>query len=227
MRWEISFVHYGFFFVILPIMNRDYRTQPNDDDAHRAEEPSSVAEDLHNAVETLRRGGLVLYPTDTVWGLGCDATNPRAVERLRALKGRSAGKAMLVLVDSPQRVEQYVEMVPEVAWELMEWASEPLTIIYDKGVGFAPGVCADDGSIGIRVAGEEYSRRLCRGLGRPVVSTSANLAGEITPANFEQISETLRSRVDYVAFTRRDAGEERMPSHIVRIGEGGLVKIIR
>lgn len=193
----------------------------------RSGEPASVAEDLRNAVDTLRRGGLVLYPTDTVWGLGCDATNPRAVEKLRALKGRSAGKAMLVLVDSPQRVEQYVETVPEVARELMEWATEPLTIIFDNGIGFAPGVCADDGSIGIRVAGEEFSRRLCQGLGRPVVSTSANLAGGITPANFEQISDTLKEKVDYVAFTRRGAEEERLPSHIVKIGNGGLVKIIR
>lgn len=208
-------------------MNREFHIPSNNNDSHSAEEPSSVAEDLHNAVETLRRGGLVLYPTDTVWGLGCDATNPRAVERLRVLKGRSAGKAMLVLVDSPHRVDQYVESVPDVARELMEWATDPLTIIYDRGIGFAPGVCADDGSIGIRVAGEEYSRRLCRGLGRPVVSTSANLAGEITPANFAQISETLKEKVDYVAFTRRDAQEERLPSHIVRIGEGGLVKIIR
>lgn len=213
------------------IMNRDSRTQSSMDSLHNEAEhcgePTTVAEDLRNAVDTLRKGGLVLYPTDTVWGLGCDATNARAVDRLRALKGRSAGKAMLVLVDTPRRVEQYVEKVPEVARELMECASEPLTIIYDNGIGFAPGVCADDGSIGIRVAGEEYCRRLCHGLGRPVVSTSANLAGEITPANFAQISETLKSQVDYVAFTKRDADEERLPSHIVRIGDGGLVKIIR
>lgn len=189
--------------------------------------PSSVAEDISNAAAVLRRGGLVLYPTDTVWGLGCDATNPRAVERLRTLKGRSAGKALLVLVDSPERVEEYVQRVPEVARELMEWATEPLTVVLDNGIGFAPGVCADDGSIGIRVAGEEFSRRLCRALGRPVVSTSANLAGEITPANFNQISEAIKVQVDYVAFTHRDSEQEALPSHIVRIGDGGVVKIIR
>lgn len=212
-------------------MNRDDRTQSNRDSRHYESldisEPISVATDLRNAIETLRKGGLVLYPTDTVWGLGCDATNPRAVEKLRSLKGRSAGKAMLVLTDSQQTVERYVSKVPEVAIELMELANEPLTIIYDQGIGFAPGVCADDGSIGIRVAQDDFCRHLCSGLGRPIVSTSANLAGEITPANFEQISETLKSQVDYIAFTHREAEEERMPSHIIKISAGGVIKIIR
>lgn len=184
-------------------------------------------DDLNKAVEHLRTGGVILYPTDTVWGLGCDATNPAAVEKLRSVKGRSAGKAMLVLVDSPARIERYADNVPDIAFELFETTVEPLTLILDNARGFAPGVAAVDGSIGIRVTNEPFSRALCRGLGRPVVSTSANMAGEITPACFSQISEELKSKVDYVVKASRTDDSEHLPSHILKVGPGGEIKIIR
>lgn len=183
--------------------------------------------DLQQAIETIKNGGLIIYPTDTVWGLGCDATNSKAVERLRLLKGRSAGKGLLILVDSPARIISYTENAPDIAFELIETATEPITLIFDKARNLAPGVAAEDGSIGIRVTKETFSRALCRGLGKPIVSTSANLAGGITPACFSQISDQLKQKVDYVANFQRENESEKMPSHIIKIGEGGLVKIIR
>lgn len=183
--------------------------------------------DLSTALDTLRQGGLILYPTDTVWGLGCDATNPDAVARLRDLKGRSAGKALLCVVGSETILERYAQGVPDVAYELIDTAVEPLTIVYDKGVGLAPGVCGDDGSVGIRIIADGFTGELLRRFGRPLVSTSANLAGEITPANYAQISDDLKERVDYVVETGRTDTAEHMPSHILRLHADGQVAIIR
>ena len=184
-------------------------------------------EDLTRALEVLKQGGLLLYPTDTVWGLGCDATNAKAVERLREIKGRSAGKALLCIVGSESILEQYVEGVPDVVYELLDSAVEPLTIVYDRGVGLAPGVCGDDGTIGIRLVTEGFPGELARRLGKPLVSTSANLAGEITPANFSQISDEVKERVDYVTESGREDKTEHLPSHILRLTADGQVKIIR
>lgn len=184
-------------------------------------------EDLQAALTALRRGGLILYPTDTVWGLGCDATSEEAVRKLRALKGRTAGKALLCIVGSEAILERYVDGVADVAYELIDTASEPLTIVYDKGVGLAPGVCAPDGSIGVRIISSGFTSELARRFGRPIVSTSANLAGEITPANFSQISEKLRADVDYVVRSGREDNSEHLPSHIIRLSASGVVNIIR
>lgn len=184
-------------------------------------------EDMRQSLDTLRKGGLILYPTDTVWGLGCDATSAMAVERLLALKGRTAGKALLCIVGSEADLERYVEGVPDVAYELLDSSVEPLTIVYDRGVGLAPGVCAPDGSVGMRIMAHGFTGELARRLGRPIVSTSANLAGEITPANFSQISERLRNDVDYVVRTGRDDISEHLPSHIIRLSASGEVEIIR
>lgn len=183
--------------------------------------------DLHQALQTLRQGGLILYPTDTVWGLGCDATSAEAVEKLRKLKGRTAGKALLCIVGNEAILDRYVDGVPDVAYELIDTTIEPLTIIYDKGKGFAPGVCGPDGSIGIRIIQSGFTGELARRFGKPIVSTSANMAGEITPANFNQISESLCEKVDYVVRTGQEESDERMPSHIIRLTASGLFKIIR
>lgn len=185
------------------------------------------SEDLRCALDTLRKGGLLLYPTDTVWGLGCDATNPEAVARLRALKGRTVGKALLTIVGSEAILERYVTSVPDVAYELIDTAVEPITIVYDGGKGFAPGVCGEDNSVGVRVINHGFTGELARRFDKPIVSTSANLAGEITPANFRQISETLKQEVDYVVATGRSDTEEHLPSHIIRLTASGVVKIIR
>ena len=183
--------------------------------------------DIDKAVQILRAGGLILYPTDTVWGLGCDATNPDAVARLRDLKGRSVGKALLCVVGSETILERYAQGVPDVAYELIDTAAEPLTIVYDRGVGLAPGVCGGDGSVGIRIIADGFTGELLRRFGRPLVSTSANLAGEITPANYAQISDELKERVDYVVETGRTDTAEHMPSHILRLRADGQVSIIR
>lgn len=184
-------------------------------------------EDIKEAVKVLKNGGIILYPTDTVWGIGCDATNPEAVARIYSLKQREESKSMLVLVDSEGALDRVVENVPEVAWQLIEAAVEPLTIIYDKGKGVAPNLLANDGSLGVRITKEAYSRELCRRLRRPLVSTSANISGKKAPGIFSQISNEVIEGVDYVAEYRREETSSPSPSNIIKVGEGGLVKVIR
>lgn len=187
----------------------------------------TLEQDIANCVETMRRGGIILYPTDTIWGIGCDATNAEAVARIYALKQRAESKSMLVLVDSEGMLERTVADVPEAAWQLIEAAVDPLTIIYDKGTGVAPNLLASDGSIGVRITGERFSQSLCRRLRRPIVSTSANISGKKAPAVFPQISDAILEGVDYAAFYRRDDTGSPSPSNIIKISDGGLVKVIR
>lgn len=184
-------------------------------------------EDIRQAVDTLRRGGVILYPTDTVWGIGCDATNTEAVARIYALKNRDDHKAMIALVDSVDMLWRHVECLPDVAEELIEAAVDPLTVVYDHGRGLAQNLTGPDGSIGIRVTRERYSAELCRRLRRPVVSTSANIAGHPTPACFTQIDSRIISAVDYVAGYRRDDNEPHKPSSVIKLGDDGTVKILR
>lgn len=184
-------------------------------------------EDIKAALKTLREGGVILYPTDTVWGLGCDATNEEAVKKIYELKRRAESKSMLVLVDSEAALERIVSDVPEVAWQLIEAAVRPLTIIYDHAHGVAPGLLAPDGSLGIRITGERYSAELCRRLRRPIVSTSANISGEKGGAVYGEISEEIKSGADYVATYRREETGSPQASNIIKLGAGGLVKVIR
>ena len=145
----------------------------------------------------MSEGGVILYPTDTIWGIGCDATNEEAVRRVYEIKQRSDSKAMLVLVDSPVKVDFYVQDVPEVAWDLIELADKPLTIIYSGARNLAPILLAVDGSVGIRVTSEAFSKRLCQQFRKAIVSTSANISGQPSPKNFSEISEEVKSAVDY------------------------------
>lgn len=184
-------------------------------------------EDVREAVKVMRDGGIILYPTDTVWGIGCDATNPDAVAKIYALKERAESKSMLVLVEGEAALERVVEEVPEVAWQLIEAAVNPLTIIYDKGKGVAENLLAADGSLGVRITREDYSAELCRRLRRPIVSTSANKSGEKAPSVFSQIPDVIIEGVDYVAYFRRDETQAPAPSNIIKVGGGGLVKVIR
>ena len=184
-------------------------------------------EDIRRAVEVMRGGGVVLYPTDTVWGIGCDATNGEAVQRVYKIKQRAESKAMIVLVDSVARVERYVETMPDVAWQLIEVANKPLTIIYDNARGLAPNLLSDDGSVAIRVTGEPFSKALCAAMRLPIVSTSANISGEPTASCFAEISEAIRSAVDYVVGYRQADNSHPQPSSIIKLGAGGEVKIIR
>ena len=172
-------------------------------------------------------GGLILYTTDTIWGIGCDATNEEAVRRVYELKRRSDHKAMLLLMDSSAKLNYYVQEVPDVAWDLIELADSPLTVIYSGARNVAPNLLAEDGSVGIRITQEEFSHKLCERFRKPLVSTSANVSGEPSPANFSEISATIKSGVDYIVRYRQDDLSKAAPSHIIKLGAGGLVKIIR
>lgn len=184
-------------------------------------------EDMRLATETLRKGGIILYPTDTVWGIGCDATNAEAVARIYELKRRADSKSMLVLVGSDVELERTVEKVPEAAWMLMEAAVKPMTIIYDHPVGLAENLLAPDGSAGIRVTHELFSQTLCQRLRCPIVSTSANISGEKTPGNYSEISEEIKQGVDYVCRYRREDPSRSKSSNIIMVHDNGVFKIIR
>lgn len=175
----------------------------------------------------MSQGGVILYPTDTIWGIGCDATNEEAVRRVYEIKQRADSKAMLVLVDSAVKVDFYVQDVPNVAWDLIELTTKPLTIIYSGARNLAPNLLADDGSVGIRVTNEEFSRRLCQQFRKAIVSTSANISGQPSPANFSEISEDIKSAVDYIVGYRQEEMGHPKPSSIIKLGKGGVVKIIR
>ena len=184
--------------------------------------------DLREAVKVLRSGGIILYPTDTVWGIGCDATNANAVGRVFALKRRADSKSMLVLVDGIARLTQYVE-VPEAAEQLLAVAEEskPMTIIYPEAQGVAESLIAEDGSLGVRITQEAFSKALCAGLGKPVVSTSANISGEAAAKIFSEISDEIRNGVDYVCRYRQDDKTAKNPSAIIKINKDNTFNILR
>lgn len=184
-------------------------------------------EEIKNACEVLKRGGVILYPTDTVWGIGCDATNAEAVKRVYEIKKRVDSKAMLVLVDKDLKVDFYVNDVPQVAWSLIELATKPLTIIYDDARNLATNLIAEDGSVGIRVTQEAFSKELCFRFRKALVSTSANISGEASPASFDQISDEIKQSVDYIVKYRQEEKSGAKPSSIIKLGKGGEVKVIR
>ncbi len=186
-----------------------------------------MEEDIQQCLEVLRKGGIILYPTDTIWGIGCDARNEKAVQRVFDIKKRSDSKSLIVLVDHENQLNKYVREVPAVAWDLIEFAEDPLTIIYDNAGSLAPNVLADDGSLGIRVCKDEFCKKLIHKLGRPLVSTSANVSGEPAPENFSQISDDIRNNVDYVVKWRQDERKRSQPSKIIKLKTNGEIKIIR
>jgi len=186
-----------------------------------------MQEEIKKIVEVLRAGGVILYPTDTVWGLGCDATNETAVKRIFEIKKRSDAKAMLVLIDNPAKLQSYVDEVPDMAWDLIELSEKPLTIIYPQAKNLAKSLIAEDKTIGIRVTKETFSRNLCAQFRKPIVSTSANISGNATPSNFSQITDEIKSAVDYVVNFRQDDVSKPMPSSIIKLGKGGLFQLIR
>ena len=175
----------------------------------------------------MREGGVILYPTDTIWGIGCDATNEDAVRRVYEIKQRQDSKAMLVLVDSSVKVDFYVRDVPEVAWDLIDLADKPLTIIYSGARNLAANLLAEDGSVGIRVTNEDFSKRLCQHFRKAIVSTSANISGQPSPKNFSEISEEVKSAVDYIVGYRQEEMSNPKPSSIIKLDKGGVIKIIR
>lgn len=184
-------------------------------------------DDIKTAVEVMRKGGVILYPTDTVWGIGCDATNPEAVAKVYKIKKRDDSKAMICLVDSDVRMQRYVRDVPEMAWNILELAEKPTTVILDKGVNLAPNLVAEDGSIAMRITREPFSKELCYRFQKPIVSTSVNISGEPAAQNYCDISEELLSAVDYVCFARRQEHKPHTPSSIISLHNDGQVEIIR
>lgn len=186
-----------------------------------------MIDDIKAALDVLQKGGVILYPTDTIWGLGCDACNEEAVKRIYAIKNRIDSKSMLVLMENAALLERYVAEVPEIAYDLIELSEKPLTIIYDGAKNLAKNLIAEDGSIGIRLTTEAFSGDLIRRFKRPVVSTSANISGKPSPACFGEIEQEIIDAVDYVVKYRQDDTSKAVPSSIMKLGRGGEIKIIR
>ena len=184
-------------------------------------------EDIRRAVEVMNKGGIILYPTDTIWGLGCDATNAEAVRRIYEIKQRTDAKALISLVDSETKVQFYVKEVPEVAWDVMELSERPMTVVFDGGRNLAPNLLAEDGSVAIRITKEAFSKELCMRMKRAVVSTSANISGQPAPRCFAEISEEIKGAVDYICTSRQDEPPTQTASSIIKLGAGGEVTIIR
>jgi L-threonylcarbamoyladenylate synthase len=184
-------------------------------------------DDIKKALEILKTGGIILYPTDTIWGIGCDATNEKAVEKIYKIKKREDSKSMLVLMENPALLERYVTEVPEIAWDLVEIASTPLTVIYPNAKNLARNLIAEDGSIGIRFTKEAFTSQLLKRFRRPLVSTSANISGEKSPAFFDEISEEIKKQVNYIVKYRQNDINPAQPSSIIKLGVGGQIDIIR
>lgn len=193
---------------------------------------------IDEAVKVLRDGGVILYPTDTVWGIGCDATNEKAVARVFGIKRRSEAKSLVLLACDLDMVAKYIREIPSIAIDLVEVNDAPMTIIYPGAQYLAPNAVAEDGSVGIRIPlvpeeeagtlrGADFTRELVRRLRKPLVSTSANISGEPTPGCFSEISEEIKAAVDYVVPKNVDAGSTGRPSQIIKLGLGGEVQIIR
>jgi L-threonylcarbamoyladenylate synthase len=186
-----------------------------------------MKEEIRKAVEVLRKGGLILYPTDTIWGIGCDATNKDAVAKIFALKKREESKAMIVLIDHPDNLSKYIKEIPEVANDLLEHADKPLTIIYPGAVNLASNLVAEDGSIAIRVVKDEFCEQMIRSFGKPVVSTSANISGEAVASGFSEINESIKNGVDHIVDHKRNVRTGTTPSSIIKLAVNGEFSIIR
>ena len=187
----------------------------------------TVSQDIANAIEVLKKGGVILYPTDTVWGIGCDATNSEAVKRVYDIKQRDDSKALICLVDSDARLQRYIRKVPDVAWQLLDCCDKPTTVILDGAVNLAENLIAEDGSVGIRITQEPFSKELCFRFQKALVSTSANISGEPAAQNYPDIDPKIIEAVDYVCWSRRQEHKPHKPSSIIKLTEDGQVTIIR
>ncbi|HLN20391.1 MAG TPA: L-threonylcarbamoyladenylate synthase [Bacteroidales bacterium] len=187
----------------------------------------TFAEDIQRCLDALRKGGTIIYPTDTIWGLGCDATDVKAVEKIFSIKAREESKSLLILVSSIGMLERYVTEIPSTASRLIEVSDDPLTIIYPHGKNLAPGVCSSDGSVGIRICNDDFCNELISRFRKPLVSTSANFSGMPSPSKFSQIDEGILNNVDYVVNYRRGDKKASSPSSIIKVGDDGTFSIIR
>lgn len=186
-----------------------------------------MQEEIKKAVEVLKNGGIILYPTDTIWGIGCDATNAAAVAKIYKIKQRSESKSMLILLGNAYDIEKYVSEVPDIAYDLINVSDKPLTIIYDQAINVADNLINSDGSIGIRVTNEIFSKELCKRFRQPIVSTSANISGQQPPQTFQEIDNAIINSVDYVVKFRQDDYTKVAPSSIIKLSNNGELKILR
>ncbi|MGQ9620439.1 MAG: L-threonylcarbamoyladenylate synthase [Bacteroidales bacterium] len=186
-----------------------------------------MRKDLEKSIEVLQKGGVILYPTDTIWGLGCDATNAEAVERIYSIKKRHDSKSLIILVSSIEMLEKYVDGVPPAAVEILNVADKPVTIVYPGGRNLAPLVLADDGSVGIRVTIDRFCRTLIEKFGRPLVSTSANVSSCRAPANFSEIVPEIKEAADYIVTIKKDEKRRYKPSPVIKVEMSGVIKILR
>lgn len=186
-----------------------------------------MEEELKNALEVLKKGGTILYPTDTVWGIGCDARSKEAVNKVFKIKQRAEYKSMVILVSDEKMLNRYVKDVPAIAWDLIEAADRPLTIIYPDARMLAENVIAADGSVGIRLVKDEFCKNLIHKFGKPIVSTSANISGEQAPSSFSEIKLDILNKVDYIVNFRQNENNNVQPSTIIKVGMNGEIKIIR
>jgi L-threonylcarbamoyladenylate synthase len=186
-----------------------------------------MRQEIEKTVEVLKKGGTILYPTDTIWGIGCDATNQKAVDKIYKIKQRIEGKSLLVLVDTPERIHDYVENVSPLFFDLIKNYNKPLTVIYQGAKSVAKGVAANDKTIGIRVVQDEFCREVIKKFGKAIVSTSANLSGEPPSLRFQQISEKIKEKVDYIVDLYQNEIRNMKPSRIIRVNKSGDFEIIR
>jgi L-threonylcarbamoyladenylate synthase len=184
-------------------------------------------QDLDSALATLKNGGVILYPTDTVWGLGCDATNEAAVEKINQIKGRAADKSFIILLDTDSKIQSYITEVPDVAYDLIEYAENPLTVIFSGAKNLAKNVINVDGTVGVRVVQHEFCKQLLQRFRKPIVSTSANLSGEPTPQFYDEISAHIINAVDYVVGLEQELQTPKKPSTIIKLGPTGQFSFIR
>ncbi|TCC87012.1 threonylcarbamoyl-AMP synthase [Pedobacter frigiditerrae] len=186
-----------------------------------------MRQEINNVLEVLKNGGVILYPTDTVWGLGCDATNEEAVAKVNAIKGRSTDKSLIILLDNENKLQSYVTEIPEVAYELIEYAENPMTIVFSGAKNLAKNVINVDGTIGIRIVKHNFCEQLLQRFRKPIVSTSANISGEPTPKFFDEISDEVKSAVDYIVDFDQENHTVKKPSTIIKLGPSGQFEFIR
>jgi L-threonylcarbamoyladenylate synthase len=188
---------------------------------------TAYGNDIIECLSVLKNGGVILYPTDTIWGLGCDATNPSAIEKIFCIKSRNESKSLLILVDGEAMLDRYVKEIPEIAFEINEVSDKPITIIYPSGKNLAPGVCSEDGSVGIRICRDEFCNELISRFRKPIVSTSANISGKTSPSVFSEIEKSVVDAADYAVLYRRDDRRSNNASSVIKIDLNGTIKILR
>lgn len=184
-------------------------------------------EDINEALRTLKEGGIILYPTDTIWGIGCDATNEKAVENIFRIKKRKESKSLIILVNGDAMLGRYVKNIPEAASEIINVTDKPISIIYPEGKNLAPGICSEDGSVGIRICLDDFCNELITRFRKPIVSTSANISGSPSPSDFSEITEEILKSADYIVKYRQSDHNISRPSSVIKIGNDSTIRIIR